>query len=316
MKEKTWGLKTSIIVFLASISLFSLFYFYRCSCVPQNLREYLVMIFSGATASALVTLLIYSAEYKIAKVSALENYWQEALKVLGSLGKLEYYHLDVPLQVLKDYYQEQTHNKFVDSVVEQIPADNPLLNDEFFQYRHDARDRWCERIASESDNMRNRMGEIEYKNIIIQEVERAAKTYLEKLHKVIDRYISLSETSSGEVENAIGRIEYFTGKRQRKKLLQTIHEPIRDILEKVQLGANHFNLYRSGESNNIPVVLDTLMELQKLFFVDEVNEKSKALCIYRSFYDDMNEQLEKFRASIYNKEPIPEKRHPVRTYYR
>lgn len=301
MKEKSCGLRSSIIILLVSVFISALFHF--CSWSWCTL-DYLVMLSVGASSSALVTLLIYLSEYKVAKVTTLENYWFTVSHVLDEFRKLEHYYFDIPLSLLKDYFAEQSHIFFVDSLIGQLPEGTPIPNDEFFQYRHDALERWCEVIEPNFQKCKPLMDEAKFKLMLSQTIERDADNYLKKLNKVIDEYILLSKISYKEAENAIGHIGYFTGKKPWEKLYRNIHKPIREGLKQVRQEAYHFGLYRSGEVNNIPVMLDKLSKLQKHFFKEVGVKNGSSVCVYNYFYDDMSNKLEDFRASIYNCEPV------------
>jgi len=134
--------------------------------------------------------------------------------------------------------------------------------------------------------------------LMLSQNKRDADNYLNKLNKVMDGYILLSKISYKEAENAIGHIGYFTGKKTWLKLYKDIHKPIRDKLNHVREEVYHFELYRSGEVNNIPVLLDKLYGLQEILFKKAI--KGSFVCVYNNFYDEMSKVLEDFRASIYN----------------
>ena len=84
MKEKCYGIRTSIIIMILGIFLSSIFQFCNFVCLSKKFTDYLVMLFGGAAASALVTLIIYLSEYISIKTATLENYWHIQYSLLNN----------------------------------------------------------------------------------------------------------------------------------------------------------------------------------------------------------------------------------------
>jgi hypothetical protein len=99
-------------------------------------------------------------------------------------------------------------------------------------------------------------------------------------------------------------MEFFKSKIGYPKAYD-LYKEISELKKNIQVEVPHFNYYKSGEGNKA-VVLEKILELQKLIFrVEEKNnEKFAVTIIYNDFNDRMHKKLEEFRAEIiYNVEP-------------
>ncbi len=73
MKEKTYGLRTSLVLLVVSVILTGIFQF-EILDVNENTKGFFVTVFGGAVSSALVTFLIYLFEYRRIRTKTLKEY--------------------------------------------------------------------------------------------------------------------------------------------------------------------------------------------------------------------------------------------------
>ncbi|ODR36230.1 hypothetical protein [Eisenbergiella tayi] len=305
MKEKCRGIKSSIWIMLAGLFLSCLFQFYNFGFINNKVQEYLVMLFGGSTASALVTLIIYSAEYQSCKISSLEEYWSSQFNLLQKFHSIKYFDFDVPMGLLQEYFSEKAHNIQADSLISQLPKYKGIPHDNTFRHESTALDKWCDFIDNDFIELKDKISPEEYKKLLIESVNRSAIEHLNNLEKIISDYCSISEISYAELEKEIGNIEFISGKKSWKKVYIDIHQPMKDELNKIKNISYHFKLYLNKESNNIPVVFHFLDEIQNTLFNIEIhdNETMTSKLVYNYFYDRMDRILEDFRSNIYNSTP-------------
>ena len=75
------------------------------------------------------------------------------------------------------------------------------------------------------------------------------------------------------------------------------------MLAKIKDFCYHFNLYRTGEANNLRIILRILGDLQTHIYETERNEESNFAKTYNAYYEKMDNELEIFRAKIYGQKP-------------
>ena len=272
MKEKFYGIRTSIIIMILGIFLSSIFQFCNFVCLSKKFTDYLVMLFGGAAASALVTLIIYLSEYISIKTATLENYWHIQYSLLNNFLKIKYYDFHIPKELLQKYYSEQIHNKQVDNLISQLPSGIAIPDSPHFKYKDEALMEWCQFISNDFIYLKDNISAKEFQKLLTNTVIDSAKKYLEDIEKTIESYCSLAACSYSTSENAIGEIYFLLNKKARKKIFSEIHEPMRKYLNNVKEISYHFKLYLSGESKNIPMVLEFINTLQNDFFVVETTK--------------------------------------------
>lgn len=305
MKEKCYGIRTSIIIIILGILLSSIFQFCDFTCISQKFADYLVMIFSGAAASALVTLIIYSSEYISIKIATLENYWNVQYSLLHNFLKIQYFDFDIPKELLKQYYGEQIHNEHVDKLISQLPSGMKIPDSPQFKYKNEALKQWCQLISNDFLHLKDSLPSKEFQKLLSNTVIDSAKKHLEDMEKTIKSYCSLATCSYSTSENTMGKIYFLLDKKARNKIFSEIHEPMRKYLNDVKEISYHFKLYLSSESNNIPIILEFINTLQNKFFVIETaqNEDGISTFVYNAFYDNMDKILEDFRSKFYHTNP-------------
>lgn len=305
MKTKCKTLKLSIIISIISFIVFSLFFFLNKNN-ENMLYEYIYNISLGLFGSSFVVFLISIAEYRVAKTQVLERIWNESRNLNIQLHKIRPLHSSIENKLLIDYINEWLFN--------QTEKDKILFGD-----KHEAYDKlhayFVENHKNEIKNMSKKETKIYIDSLIDSERERV----LEKLEKVIDQYLNLNNYSFLEMNNLLGDVQFFTGKKPYLKLHKDIYEPLRNMYNELkEYVCYHFELYRNGEANRPDVLLSILLEHQEKLF--RVEKKCEEDCewhiIYSEFCDKMDDKIEEFRAkTIYQCVEEKINHHPIESSF-
>ena len=189
MKEKCRGIKSSIWIMFVGLILSCLFQFYNFVFISNKVQEYLVMLFGGSTASALVTLIIYSAEYQSCKISSFEEYWSSQFDLLQKFQSIKYFDFDVPMVLLQEYFKEKAHKEEAASLTSHLSKDTDI------PYDNTALDKWCDFVSNNFIELKEEVSSEEYKKLLIDSVNCSAIEHLNNLEKIISDYCSISEIS-------------------------------------------------------------------------------------------------------------------------
>lgn len=310
MKEKCFSLMISIVIMVSGIVLSAVIQFVPLG-LPVSVQNYFVTIFAGAAASAIVTSIIYASDYKIARTSTLEAFWEAELEIINTFFKMKYFKCNVPVELLQDYYYEKRHNDMVDENRSRFPQGIDIPDMEDFSYRHDALDKWCDLIVPKHIQLKEVMTEAEFRRCLVRDVEHEWDDCINEINSILDGYISLTQIRLKKINNILGQLKFFTDifRRKEKRKKTYIHDklytPIREKLREIQAESYHFGLYRNN-NGNFAVVLNKLLELQKEFYTVEIRDIGdyEETSIYFDFQFKMDTELEYFRSKIiYHSEP-------------
>lgn len=279
MKEKCQALQTSIAI--ASISLFFCLLLWAPlpSPFPKYAIEFFQMLFGGVLGSSVVTLVIYATEYRIQKRIALTDIWSETKRINQHFSSIQYLHLSCPIDLVMNYFNEEWYN-----------AEMIKLG---FQINHSCRIQWARYLLEEF----RAMGEYVSEEDIMDVVTGEAAQCLNSLNRVIDDYISIANETWSEWVRLFDAVQFFSGNKPLKKLLQEIYAPMDQKRCLIDTQAcPHFTLYKKSSDSYNPEILNKLIVLQNQFFTIESDEMGTH--IYNDFCTEMNNKLEDFHASI------------------
>lgn len=301
MKEKTYGLRTSLVLLVVSVILTGIFQFEILN-VNENTKVFFVTVFGGAVSSALVTFLIYLFEYRAVKTKILEEYWQLQLNLINKFLALKYFYPPVPVNLIIRRFEEIQHNKVVDENRIRIQDWKNFSELDGFKYHTQAREEWIQYLMKEDVQ-----GDANLYEMYASQSDKQFEEILEKIDDVMDSYIMLAKEKYSEIEKVSGDICFFSdfGKRKWKQIYEKIHNPIREMLRTVRVESFHIKLYRNG-AKNFAVALKKMLEIQESFTKLErsSNNGYNGIIVYADFYDKMDRELENFRAKvIYKQEP-------------
>lgn len=301
MKEKTYGLRTSLVLLVVSVILTGIFQFEILN-VNENTKVFFVTVFGGAVSSALVTFLIYLFEYRAVKTKILEEYWQLQLNLINKFLALKYFYPPVPVNLIIRRFEEIQHNKVVDENRIRIQDWKKFSELDDFKYHTKAREEWIQYLMKEDVQ-----GDANLYEMYASQSDKQFEEILEKIDDVMDSYMMLAKEKYSEIEKVSGDICFFLdfGKRKWKQIYEKIHNPIREMLRTVRVESYHIKLYRNGEKN-FAVALKKMLDLQESFMKLECSSSNgyNGIIVYADFYDKMDRELENFRAKvIYKQEP-------------
>lgn len=301
MKTNCKTLKLSISISVISLIAFSMFLF--LNKYYENIwYEYIYNISLGLFGSSFVVFLISIAEYRVAKTQLLERIWSESRILNNQLHKIKPIHSKIDDKLLVDYLYEWLFHR---------TGEDKLL----FEDKNEVYNKLYKYFLKNYENEIKEMSEKEIKSYIDYLIESERKKVLEDLEKIVDQYLNLNKYSFLEMNNLLGDVQFFTGKKQYLKLHQNIYEPLRNMYNELKKSVcYHFEIYRNGEVNRPDVLLSILLEQQqKLFRIEKKEEKDcKWYIIYADFCDKMDDKIEEFRAkTIYHCEEEKIIHHPV-----
>ena len=301
MKEKTYGLRTSLVLLVVSVILTGIFQFEILN-VNENTKVFFVTVFGGAVSSALVTFLIYLFEYRAVKTKILEEYWQLQLNLINKFLALKYFYPPVPVNLIIRRFEEIQHNKVVDENRIRIQDWKKFSELDDFKYHTKAREEWIQYLMK-----KDVQGDAKLYGMYASQSDKQFEEILEKIDDVMDSYMMLAKEKYSEIEKVSGDICFFLdfGKRKWKQIYEKIHNPIREMLRTVRVESYHIKLYRNGEKN-FAVALKKMLDLQESFMKLECSSSNgyNGIIVYADFYDKMDRELENFRAKvIYKQEP-------------
>lgn len=293
------------------VSIFIIFIATMLSCFLQfnakhsNMQEYFLNIFIGIIGSAVVTLIIYAVEYRIAKVNACIKYWDSSNEVLNNFINLQYLHFDEPIDLISDYYCEVSRNKMVENEISQLPKDFEISKIEFLKIVTKAKDKLIDWMKPHYPLLKELTNQKELLNVVDGILKDKLKKYDLMIEDLIDQYIELSTLNYKNVENAYGEIDFFINNNYRKLIYNQIHIVQRNMLKEIKNLSFHFKLYKSGHGGNKAVMIDYIVRLQNKIFEADTREDHglNTILIYNKYFNVMDKTLEEFRAHIYGKNP-------------
>ena len=256
--------------------------------------------------SSLLGFIMSLAEYFVERRKAMENFWLEARIVLKNFRKLQPVCVSVPKDLLLSCFFEEEQNESVDKYGEIVAKSMGL------EKKHDSRERllaWMEQNEpmsfTEDDDIDSILNEV-YQNRI-QSEHRG-------FEKAINEYVEFSEIELMSLDNAYGNLDFiFANKKIRQVAYDKIFNQMRSIRNAVLEQAYHFRLCSEGKGSFI-VCAKKVLELNEKIFVSETKQQGgiKSDCIYQKEFDEIEDNLEKFRVKIYlNAKEEKIEHHPV-----
>ena len=285
MKGKKYGIIVSIITMVISLILILL-----ANWCDKEKYELLSNIFYGVLGSSVVTLIISVSDYIVAKREALEDYCSQIYKTIVEFGKIKYVHITDKMYESAKYKTEYELKKC-------YGAEPPQM-DSILEYYDKEKywDNYCEKLSTE-----------EKKQIILEQIEKDCND----IEKAMNYYLEIETLSYEAVENAFWRISFLFDKSEkhfneekhfRVWIYRNLHEKLRNMINTIRSENYYFKLYQDGESKNIFDVAQKIDSLNKKMFeiISEENEDYITEKVYAHFFNDMLNNLETFRARIYN----------------
>ena len=298
MKAKKW---LTILTFICTLLglIFCLLFNYMESKIGYDL--------SLATfGSSLLGFIMSLAEYFVERRKAMENFWLEARLVLKQFRKLEPISISVPKDLLVSCFIEEEKNEFVDKYGDIVAKSMNL------EKKHDSREQLIAWMEQNEPMSFTEFDGIDFVlNVVYQDRIQSEHRGFEK---AINEYIEFSEIELMSLDNAYRNLDFiFANKKIRQVAYDKIFNQMRSIRNAVLEQANHFRLCSEGKGSFI-VCVEKVLELNDKIFVSEIKQLGgfKTDCIYQKEFDEIEDNLEKFRVKIYlNAKEEKIEHHPV-----
>lgn len=301
MKSKKRSIIKSLIIFIISLFVFTILNFHIYpECIRKwldiwlpvsDLKNYLIVISSGVFTSSFVTLLISDSEYKAERQTGLEDFHDANIRFVANLYKLDYLRIDIPLDLLKDYYLypnisdikkgqerdceiESPQEKIMDYIWERAPEFEKIKYDTPSSKRVYLREKLNEKIAE----------------------------YDKQISIIVRQYIDIADKMDiNDLNQTFGRIDFLCrNKKYREKFLyEKIYLKQIELFGKITNASDNFKEKYEVSKDNKYVIVRTIIEIQKYLF--SVTQKEECEVIYKQYLFSMDCELYKLSQIIYGK---------------
>ncbi|MCL2579338.1 MAG: hypothetical protein FWE32_04835 [Oscillospiraceae bacterium] len=305
MRAKKWLVIITFIVAILSLSgvflcFFTFKYFY------EIWYDILLAVFGSATLGFIMSLIEYFAERR----RSMEAFYVEALDAARVFGKAICLFPDEPIELIKNCIHEEDNNERFRKASKNLPIEKlGLLGMEIKDEERKAFTSFlCTKMGVSLEDIElNQLNEL-YNEKFIQ--------YREKIHKCLDGYLTILDSSLRIFDDAIGSLDFiFANRTIRKAAYKNIYIRLRearyDLLDK----ARFFRMAKD-EEGHLPICLTLIQELNcALFKIEEITKGDyHTIVVYQKFYDELCNDIERFRAKIYGHTPDIRESKPFREY--
>mgnify|MGYP006916042071 CR=1 FL=1 len=286
MKTKCKTLRLSIIIWIISLILFTVFYFLKI--------EYLYNIFLGLFGSSFVVFLIAIPEYNTAKRQLLEKIWVEASSLVRNISHIEPIIVHYDEKLIQGCINEYLFNKNENLV--------RLLG-----YKDEYQKQLKRILSKEESNNLKKLNNREKEELLNSDYNYEIESVIKSVKESSKEYLNIKNISLDNLNNLIGDLEFFTGEKEFKNIMENIYAPIRDIYNSIKIDVcPHLKSSKNNKGvGNIDYAFEIIMSYQNKQFTKEVKEDKYSTCIiyYDTFVDNMLEKLEQLRAYMYHVKP-------------
>lgn len=274
MKEKVYGLRTSLIITILSLCAALII---KIGLKQTDITDFMYDIMMGVFSGSVLTVLIYMTEYRAIKKNYLENYYIKSIESLGKIGRLKYFDFSDENNLLLEYKREYEENKSCGT----NKNDAKLALIEYW-----------ERFEGKRDDL---------ENYLIRKVDKVKN----EIEDVIKSYIELSKFKYRDTEDAYSNLYFFVNQKPRIKIYNEIHDVQRKLLKNIKEVSAKLEFYRNTKGYNLLIVVDYLEKIQNKLFYTEIkyNSSLRTEVIHKKYCEEMEQTIENFRAGIYKVEP-------------
>lgn len=272
MKEKVYGLRTSLIISVLSLGAALIIVILKQTEITGFMYDIMMGVFSGSV----LTVLIYMTEYRAIKKSYLEVYYIKSIELLDKISKLEYFIFSNENKLILNYIRECDNNKWNNS----NEQDAKIVLIEYYK---------CSDIKK--DNL----------DTYLKHYADKAK---QEIKDVVISYLELSKFKYRDIEDAYSNLYFFLNQNFRYEIYNKIHDNQRRTLNSIKEKSYHFDLYIKGAGNFL-AVCSILEDIQNELFLIESRENNGLYSeiVHKKYCEEMEQVLENYRARIYKEEP-------------
>ena len=276
MRAKRWVTLVTFSLTLVSIVLIIKFKNFECD-VEYDIA---MAIFGSSILGCIMSFVEYFSERK----RAMEEFYQEAIRILAKFRKAKPLQLTEPEELIRNCIFEKMKN---DDYVS-FGMDDEVQYTEKVKYLE-----WLKKYKPE---------------IFIgagADEEKIYQTKIEEAETMIKdciyNYSKLAHISFAKLDSAYGNLDFLVANHTiRMKAYNEIFDKMRSIRNEIFLANTHFELWKHGKGNFV-FCTDKVIEINKKLFIEEKSEEENvvSVSIYQKEFDDIEESLEKFRRKIY-----------------
>lgn len=240
-------------------------------------------VFGSALLGAIMSL----TEYFVERRKAMEQFWDEARKVLHELRKIRYINTEAPHDLIHACFVEEESNKWKQMFSGNLSetARKNLISwfreNRVIPFRED-------------DDIEALLNQI---------YEERMEYFHKEYQRAIDSYADAANINIDQLGNAYGGLDFFFNTRIRNKAYNDIFQKIREFIHQLQQESYHFNLLRENQGR-FSICADKAYQICQYAFMEKNDGTSDAWekIIYQCLFDEIDDSLEWFRCEIYRNE--------------
>lgn len=242
----------------------------------------------AAFGSALLGVIMSLTEYFVERRKAMEQFWNEARKVLHELRKIRYINTEAPHDLIHACFVEEESNKW-----QQLFSENQSET---------ARKNLISWFK-ENGVVPLREDDDDIEAVLNQIYEERMEYFHKEYQRAIDSYADAANIDIDQLGNAYAGLDFFFNKRIRNKAYNEVYQKIREFIRQLHQESYHFNLLRENQGR-FSICADKAYQICQYAFMEKNDEASDAWkkIIYQGLFDDIDETLEWFRCEIYRNE--------------
>lgn len=257
----------------------------------NDLRNFFIIISSGVFTSSFVTLLISVSEYNVEKQEALEDFFDANIEFIANLYNLEYLRIDIPLELLREYYAETSGI----SVIKRSQGN---------VYTYESQNRIKEYLWQQEPESIKKLYNTQSSQMVYlkEKFDKKIAEYDKQIDFVMKQYIEIAEKMNiRNLNKTIGRIDFLLkNKKYRKEFLYNkVYARQSELLRKIKNAAYHFGEYYKASNGNKLAMINFIMEIQNFLFSS--TQKNGFDNIYMQYIFEMNCEMHKLLKLIYGK---------------
>ncbi len=307
MKSNCKLLKLSILLVIIFSSLTFLFTYIYLK-YKLEVVEIIINLLIGLLGSTVVALLLNIPTYNVSKRQQLENYFEEVERLKHTINKVDYLFCDYDSKTVINYIYSLKQKPWIDEF-------NKISKKRIYANYKKYKKALIKQFQTKNNELKEKVSKKEFDNYSSQKVDEYLQKFKSEYDTIINEYIKLSKENTSKLKELIENMEFLSGNKILNKIRENTYQPLQELLNKIKVETNHFNLYLKGNGNEA-ICVEKVLELQKELF--SIKYESHNEIIYDEFCDDLSKKTETLRANIFNIQPEYLKIYPryIRTKYK